>query len=259
MEMNFLDTLILGIVEGFTEFLPVSSTGHLLVAGNILNIPQTEFFKTFVVVIQLGAILAVILIYWKKVLGNLNLTKKILTAFIPTAIIGFLLYSIIKNFLFENLKTIAWALIIGGIIIIIFEFFQKKKIEQDTEKLEDISYKKSFFIGLIQALAIIPGVSRSGATIIGGMGLGISRKNIVEFSFLLAVPTIVAATGYDILQSKIAFSMSDIGNMTLGFAFSFVFAYISIKFFIKFIQTNSFMVFGFYRILAGVLIIAFLI
>jgi undecaprenyl-diphosphatase len=257
--MNFLDTLILGIVEGFTEFLPVSSTAHLLVTGEILNIPQTEFFKTFVVVIQLGAILAVILIYWKRVAQNLNLGKKVLTAFIPTAIIGFLLYSVIKNFLFENLKTIAFALIVGGIIILIFEFFQKKKIESDTEKLEDISYKNSFFIGLIQALAIIPGVSRSGATIIGGMGLGISRKNIVEFSFLLAVPTIAAATVYEMLKSPVSFSLTNSTHLLLGFIFSFIFAYISIKFFIRFIQTNSFMIFGFYRILAGVLIIAFLV
>lgn len=257
--MNFLDTLILGIVEGFTEFLPVSSTGHLLVAGEILSIPDTEFFKTFVVAIQLGAILAVVLIYWKRVIGNLNLTKKILTAFVPTAIIGFLLYSVIKDFLFESLATIAYALIVGGIIIIIFEFFQKKKIEDDTQKLEDISYKKSFLIGLIQALAIVPGVSRSGATIIGGMGLGISRKNIVEFSFLLAVPTIVAATGFDLVQSKLSFYPGDLERLLLGFVFSFIFAYLAIKFFIRFIQNHSFMIFGVYRILAGVLIILLLI
>ncbi len=258
--MNFLDILILGIVEGFTEFLPISSTAHLLIVGNILDIPQTEFFKTFVVAIQLGAILAVVLIYFKKILGSFTLTKKIITAFIPTAIIGYLLFSVIRDFLFENLKTIAIALIVGGIIIIIFEIFQKKKLEQETDqKLEDISYTKSFLVGLIQALAIIPGVSRSGATIIGGISLGISRKNIVEFSFLLAVPTIVAATGYDLLQSNLIFSSKDFLDLALGFIFSFVFAYISIKFFIRFIQTNSFIAFGIYRILAGVLIILFLI
>lgn len=258
--MNFLDILILGIVEGFTEFLPISSTAHLLIVGNILDIPQTEFFKTFVVAIQLGAILAVVLIYFKKILGSFTLTKKIMAAFIPTAIIGYLLFSVIKDFLFENLKTIALALIVGGIIIIIFEIFQKKKLEQETDqKLEDISYTKSFLVGLIQALAIIPGVSRSGATIIGGISLGISRKNIVEFSFLLAVPTIVAATGYDLLQSNLIFSSKDFLDLALGFIFSFVFAYISIKFFIRFIQTNSFIAFGIYRILAGVLIILFLI
>lgn len=258
--MNFLDTLILGIVEGVTEFLPVSSTAHLLITGNILEIPQTEFFKTFVVTIQLGAMLAVILIYYKRILGNLNLAKKIITAFVPTAIVGFLLFSVIKNFLFENLKTIAFALIVGGIIIIIFELFQKKKLVEDhEEKLEDITYTKSFFIGLIQALAIIPGVSRSGATIIGGMGLGISRKNIVEFSFLLAVPTIIAATGYDLLQSELVLSSKDLVNLSLGFIFSFIFAYLSIKLFIRFIQANSFISFGIYRIMAGVVILIFLI
>ena len=257
--MNFLDTIILGIVEGFTEFLPVSSTGHLLVTGQILNIPETEFFKTFVVAIQVGAILAVILIYWKRVLSNLNLSKKILVAFIPTAVIGFLLYRLIKDILFENLHTIAIALIVGGIIIIIFEKLRKDKIESNSIPLENISYKKSFLIGIIQALAIVPGVSRSGATIIGGMSLGISRKNIVEFSFLLAVPTIVAATGYDLIQSKIIFSSSDTILLLSGFIFSFIFAYISIKFFIRFIQTNSFMIFGFYRVLAGILILIFLV
>ncbi|MEZ4103277.1 MAG: undecaprenyl-diphosphate phosphatase [Candidatus Paceibacterota bacterium] len=258
--MNFFDTLILGTVEGLTEFLPVSSTAHLIVTGNLLKIPETEFFKTFVIVIQLGAILAVVLIYWQRVLKNLNLTKKIITAFIPTAVIGFILYKIVKNFLFENLKTIALALIIGGIIIIIFEILQKNKIEKENEEpLENISYKKSFLIGVIQALAIIPGVSRSGATIIGGMALGISRKNIVEFSFLLAVPTLLAATGYDLIQSKIAFSSEDFLAISLGFLFSFVFAYLAIKFFIRFIQTNSFVIFGVYRIFAGLLILIFLI
>ncbi len=258
--MHFIDTLILGIVEGITEFLPISSTAHLLISGKLLEIPQTEFFKTFVVAIQLGAILAVILLYSKRVFGNINLIKKILTAFIPTAVIGFLLFSFIKDFLFENLKTISFALIVGGIIIIIFEVFQKKKLEKgNDQKLEDITYTKSFFIGLIQALAVIPGVSRSGATIIGGIGLGISRKNIVEFSFILAVPTIAAATGYDLLKSEIVFNSKDLLNLSLGFIFSFIFAYLTMKFLVRFVQSNSFIIFGIYRILAGVLIILFLI
>ncbi len=258
--MNFLDTLILGIVEGFTEFLPVSSTAHLIVTGNILNIPETDFFKTFVIVIQLGAILAVVLIYWQRIFKNINLAKKVIAAFIPTAIIGFILYKLVKNFLFENLKTIALALIIGGVVIIIFEILQKNKTEEEKdEPLENISYKKSFLIGVIQALAIIPGVSRSGATIIGGMGLGISRKNIVEFSFLLAVPTLIAASGYDLIQSKLAFSSSDLLLISLGFVFSFIFAYLAIKFFIRFIQNNSFTIFGVYRIFTGLFILFFLV
>lgn len=258
--MNFIDTIILGIVEGFTEFLPVSSTAHLLITGNILNIPETEFFKTFAIAIQLGAILAVVIIYWKKIISSWNLSKKILTAFIPTAIIGFFLYSLIKNFLFENLKTIALALIVGGVFIIIFEFFQKKKeVLEETQKIEDISYGKSFLIGVIQALAIIPGVSRSGATIIGGMLSGISRKNIVEFSFLLAIPTIASATGYDLLKSGISFSNTDLIYLVVGFISSFVFAWISIKFLIQFIKENSFLIFGFYRIILGVFILFFLL
>ena len=257
--MNFLETLILGIVEGFTEFLPVSSTAHLLITGEILHIAQTDFFKTFVIAIQLGAILAVVFIYWKKVFENLNIAKKVLVAFFPTAIIGFLLYKIIKNFLFENFATIAWALIIGGIIILIFEFYQKEKIATEKESdLENISYLKSFLIGIIQALAVIPGVSRSGATIVGGMALGISRKNIVEFSFLLAIPTVFAATGYDLISSPISLSGANITTLLLGGIFSFVFAWFAIKFFIKFIQKNSFNIFGYYRIALGVIILLFL-
>lgn len=259
--MDFLQTLILGIVEGLTEFLPISSTAHLLITGEILKISQTDFFKTFVIAIQLGAILAVVFLYWKKVLSNINLFKKIVVAFIPTAIVGFLLYKIIKNFLFENFTTIAWALIVGGIVILLFEFFQKDKIQEKeltNEKLENISYKKSFLIGLIQSLAVIPGVSRSGATIIGGMSLGVSRKNIVEFSFLLAIPTIFAATGYDLISSPIHLSKLDITSLLLGGLFSFVFAWVAIKFLIQFIQKNSFNIFGYYRIVLGTLILLFL-
>jgi undecaprenyl-diphosphatase len=259
--MNFIDVIILGIVEGFTEFLPISSTAHLLITGNILGIPETEFFKTFAIAIQLGAILAVVIIYWKKILSSWSLSKKILTAFIPTAIIGFFLYSVIKNFLFENLKTVAWALIIGGIFIIIFEFFQKRKkvTFEKTENIEEISYKKSFLIGVIQALAIIPGVSRSGATIIGGMLSGISRETIAEFSFLLAIPTIASATGYDLLKTGINFSNADVVYLLVGFLSSFIFAWIGVKFLIKFIKNNSFLFFGFYRIILGVFILFFLL
>ncbi len=257
--MEWIQTLILGMVEGLTEFLPISSTAHLLIAGDILKISQTEFFKTFVIAVQLGAILAVVFMYWRKILGNINIAKKVLMAFIPTAIIGFLLYKIIKNFLFENFTTIAWALIVGGIIILIFEFLENKKRETESEiNLENISYKKSFIIGLIQALAVIPGVSRSGATIIGGMALGVSRKSIVEFSFLLAIPTIFAATGYDIISSPIELSSQNTTTLLLGSFFSFVFAWLSIKFLIKFIQKNSFKIFGYYRIVLGACILLFL-
>ncbi len=257
--MTFIETIILSIVEGFTEFLPVSSTAHLLLTGEILKIEQTAFFKTFVIAIQLGAMLAVIVLYWRRVLKNLNLTKKILVAFVPTAIIGFLLYNIIKNFLFDDFKIIAYALILGGIIILVFEKFQKKKESpKEDQKLEDISYKKSFLIGFVQALAVIPGVSRSGATIIGGMLAGISRKNIVEFSFLLAVPTIFSATGYDLFKSGIDFSSQNISTLLLGLVGSFIFAWLSIKFFIRFVQNHSFAVFGLYRILLGILIILFI-
>lgn len=255
--MDFLDTIILGAVEGLTEFLPVSSTAHLLLTGKILGIPETEFFKTFVISIQIGAILAVLFLYTKRILSSKNLILKIATAFIPTAIIGFIFYQIIKNILFENLITIAWALIVGGVIILFFEKF-KKEDESEKEIEEEISFKKSFLLGVIQALAIIPGVSRSGATIIGGRAINISKKNIVEFSFLLAIPTIIASAGYDIFKSSSAIGSENLMILISGLLLSFVFGVIAIKSFLSFIKKHSFVIFGWYRILAGIAILIFL-
>lgn len=258
--MNFFEILILGIVEGFTEFLPVSSTAHLLITGEILGLEKTEFFKTFVIAIQVGAIVAVLFVYTKRVLENLKIAKKIAVAFIPTATIGIISYKFIKNFLLESLPTIAWALIVGGVVILIFEHIKGEKIKnEDEQKLEDISYKKSFVLGVVQALAIIPGVSRSGATIIGGMLSGISRKNIVEFSFLLAVPTIAGASFFELYSSPISFDTSQFWALGLGLLFSFVFAILSIRFFLNFIKQNSFKIFGWYRVVAGGLILMFLV
>lgn len=257
--MNFLEILILGIVEGFTEFLPVSSTAHLLITGEFLKIENTEFFKTFVIAIQVGAIFAVLFVYTKRVLENINIAKKIAVAFVPTAIIGLLLYKIIKNILLESLPTIAWALIIGGVIILLFEYFKGDKIQSDdNQKLEDISYTKSFWLGLVQALAVVPGVSRSGATIIGGMLSGVSRKNIVEFSFLLAVPTIAGASLFELKNTSVIFDKSEIWALALGLLFSFIFAIISIRFFLRFIKNNSFKIFGWYRIIIGAIVLIFL-
>lgn len=255
--MTILNTIILGFVEGITEFLPISSTAHLLIAGKLLQIGQTDFFKSFIIIIQLGAILAVFLIYIKKIFESKTLWKKIAVAWIPTAAIGFLLYQIIKNILFESLGVIAFAMIIGGIVIIIFEKIYKNK-NNHIEKVEDISYKKSFWIGLIQALAVVPGVSRSGATIIGGMGLGVSRSAIVEFSFLLAIPTIAAASGYDILKSNTIIIDGHLLELSIGFIVAFISAYLATKFFIKFIKNHSFTSFAIYRIIAGIIILFFI-
>lgn len=253
--MTFIDTIILGIIEGLTEFLPISSTAHLIIAGDILRIPKSEFLKTFDIFIQLGAMSAVIVLYFKSFL-NIEILKKIMTAFLPTAVIGFLLYKFIKSFLFENNIIIALALIIGGVILIFFELRNKEETK-DERDIKDITYKQSFLIGLMQSLAVIPGVSRSAATIIGGLIQGISRKTIVEFSFLVAVPTIGAATFYDLLKSGGSFASADLSILSLGFIVSFFIALISIKFLLKCLSKKSFIFFGVYRIIVGLVILFF--
>ncbi len=253
--MNLLDAVILGIVEGLSEFLPISSTGHLILTSTLLGIPQTDFNKTFEIVIQLGAILSVVFLYYKRLKGNIELWKRIIAAFIPTGIIGFLLYKIIKQYLF-NPYIVSISLIVGGIIIIIIE---KTKKDINIEKPIDIStmsYKQSVFIGIMQSLATIPGTSRSAATIVGGLFAGLDRKTAVEFSFLLAIPTMFAATGYDLVKTGVHISSSQWHLIAVGFAVSFIFALIAVKSFIAFVSKYSFVGFGVYRIIIGILFLA---
>lgn len=265
--MNIIHGLILGLIEGLTEFLPISSTAHLVLAGEWLRIPSSEFLKTFDISIQLGAILAVVVLYWKKIWSSRDLFFKIIAAFIPTAIIGLLLYKIVKNYLLDNNYIIAAALLIGGVTIIWLEKYFSKKypatLAPGTENASssNISYQQAVYIGLFQSLAIIPGVSRAGATIIGGLGLGIKRRETVEFSFLLAIPTMLAATGLDLFKSRstlAALSSGDIAIWVIGFISAFVTAIIGIKFFLKFIQTRDFKPFGWYRIVLGIVVLAWL-
>lgn len=250
--MNYWQSIILGIVEGLTEFLPISSTAHLILTGKVLNIIQTEFVKSFEIAIQLGAIMGVVWLYGKKVWLNKEIIKKITAAFLPTAFLGFLLYKIFKSYLMENLSVIVWTLFLGGIILIIFEYWHKEK-QGNTEEIEKISYKKCFLIGSCQAIAMVPGVSRAAATILGGLCLGIKRETIVEFSFLLAVPTMLAATGYDLLKSGFNFSVDQFGLLVVGFSVSFLVAVLAIKFLLNYIQRNDFKRFGFYRIIIGLI------
>lgn len=286
--MTFIHSLILGIIEGLTEFLPISSTAHLILAGEWLKIPATEFLKTFNISIQLGAILAVVILYWKKIWSSWNLIFKIGTAFIVTSIIGLIFYKIVKNYLMENIPLIAGALLIGGLAIIILERYYSKKTSGSNgqakinsvnpktatyepaasetvvsdQELDTISYKQAAGIGVCQSLAMIPGVSRSAATIMGGLGLGISRKNIVEFSFLLAIPTMAAATALDFYESRAllsGLSGSDIMMWVVGFVTAFITAIIGIRFFIKFIQKNDFQIFGWYRIILALVVIGWFI
>lgn len=250
--MHYWQSIILGIIEGLTEFLPISSTAHLILSGEILNITQTEFVKSFEIIIQFGAILAVIWLYFKKIMLNKKIIKRIFVAFLPTAIFGFIFYKIFKKYLMENLSVIVWALLLGGIFLIVFEYWHKEKADA-TENIENISYKNCFLIGACQTIAMIPGVSRAAATILGGLFLGIKRKTIVEFSFLLAVPTMLAATGYDLLKTGFTFSADQFGQLFMGFIVSFLVAILAIKFFIHYIQQHDFKLFGLYRIIIGLI------
>jgi len=257
--MNFIHATIIGIVEGLTEFLPVSSTAHMIISSKLMGIKPSDFTKTFEIVIQLGAILAVVILYIKQLLNWQNI-KRLLVAFIPTVIIGFTLYQLIKSYLMENLTTIVWALIIGGLILIIFEkFHSNENHPEEGNGIKDISYKQCLYIGLFQALAIVPGVSRSAATIIGGLALGLKRKTIVEFSFLLAVPTMVAASGLDLLKSSQNISSSEFGLLGVGFITAFIVGGLSVKFFIKYIQKYNFIPFGIYRVIIGLALLLFLL
>src|SRR3990172_11993990 len=250
--MTYLHTLILGIVEGVSEFLPISSTGHLILASTLLHLEQTDFQKSFQIAIQLGAILSVVVLYWRSLLVNFEILKRVITAFIPTAILGFLFYKIIKRVLLGSNTVVLCSLLMGGIFLILFEVWHREK-ESASEELSAISYSKSFMIGLCQAVAMIPGVSRSAATIIGGLILGIKRKTIVEFSFLLSVPTMAAATGLDLMKNGGHFSLEEFKLLLMGFITSFVVALLSIKWLIHFIKNHTFISFGIYRILISLL------
>ena len=250
--MTYLHTLILGIVEGVSEFLPISSTGHLILASYLLHLKQTDFQKSFEIAIQLGAILSVVVLYWRALLVNFEILKRVITAFIPTAILGFIFYKIIKKVLLGSNTVVLYSLLIGGIFLVLFELWHREK-ESATEELSAIPYSKSFMIGLCQAVAMIPGVSRSAATIIGGLILGIKRKTIVEFSFLLSVPTMVAATGLDLMKSGRHFSVEEFHLLLMGFISSFIVALLSIKWLIHFIKNHTFISFGIYRILISLL------
>ena len=246
--MNLLQALIFGIVEGITEFLPISSTGHLMLTAQLLGLSQTEFLKTFEIVIQFGAILSVVVLYWKTLLVNFEAVKRIILAFLPTAALGLLFYKIIKQFLMKSNQVVLWSMFIGGIALIIFELLHKEK-DDAVEDIAAIPYGKAILIGLFQSIAMIPGVSRSAATIVGGLVLGLKRKTIVEFSFLLAIPTMLAATALDLMKNASQFSTAQISSLSISFILSFVFAMLSVKFLLNYIKHHTFISFGIYRII----------
>ncbi len=248
--MNLFDATILGIVEGITEFLPISSTGHLILTSHLLGLKQTAFEKTFEVAIQLGAILAVVVLYWKRITHSLELWKKLIAAFIPTGILGLLLHNYIEK-LFSP-KVVSLSLIVGGIVFIIVELLYREK-EHHIENPESISYTKAIGIGLFQSLAMVPGTSRSGATIIGGMLLGMKRVAATEFSFLLAIPTMTAATGFEAVKNLNSLRGENLIVLSVGFLVAFISALIAVKWLLNFIKNHSFIPFGIYRIIIGTL------
>lgn len=255
--MDIFNSVILGIIEGITEFLPISSTGHLILAGQFLDIPVSEFSKSFNIIIQLGAILAVVVIYWNQIFGSKDLVKKVFFAFIPTAIIGFALYSFVKTYLLGNVWVVVVALFVGGVALIVFERFVKKPAPTFGGNSEP-TYLQAFWIGVFQAIAVIPGVSRSAATIVGGQLIGVDKKAVVDFSFLLAIPTMAAATGLDLFKSAGSFSADQFGILSIGFVVTFVVALIAVKTFLAYIQKHSFAVFGWYRIVLAIVILVLL-
>ena len=255
--MDIIQTVVLAIVEGLTEFLPISSTGHLILASDLLNIEQTDFVKSFEIYIQLGAILSVLFLYLGK-LKKKEVILPTLTAFLPTAAMGFLLYGTVKNFLLGNTLITLAALFWGGVLIILIEYFYKER-EHHVSEIEKISLKNSFIIGLFQSVSLVPGVSRAAATIIGARLMGVRRKTAAEFSFILALPTMLSASILDLIKSDLAFTTNETLLIILGFVSSFVVATLAIKFFVDYIQNHTFIIFGIYRIILSILFYLFIL
>jgi undecaprenyl-diphosphatase len=256
--MSIINAIILAIVEGLTEFLPVSSTGHLIITSSFLGIEKDEFTKLFEVAVQLGAILSVVVLYWKKFFdfARVKFYLKLIIAVIPALILGFL-FSKKIDALLESPTVVAVMLLVGGIVLLFVDSLFKNPTIQTEER---ISYKNGFIIGIWQCLAMIPGTSRSAASIIGGMQQKLTRKVAAEFSFFLAVPTMLAATGYKLLKAykenpAMLHSHENLKALLVGNAVAFIVAMLAIKFFIGFLQKHGFRVFGYYRIIAGILLL----
>lgn len=249
--MTLLQAIILAIVEGLTEFLPISSTGHMVLTSYMMGIEENPFVKSFEVIIQFGAILAVLVVYWKRFLPNWSFYKKLFVAFLPTAMIGFVVKDYV-DILLGSAEVVAWSFIIGGVLLIWTDkYFAHLNTQGRTT--EQLTYKDSLLLGLFQSIAMIPGVSRSGASIIGGLGLGMHRKEAAEFSFFLAVPTLAAATLYKSLTLFKTIETSQIHLIIIGNIVAFVVAILAIKSFIHFLSSHGFKYFGYYRILMGVI------
>ncbi len=276
--MSILEAIIIAIVEGLTEFLPVSSTGHMIIAQHLLGVESNEFVKAFTIIIQFGAILSVIVLYWKRffrlnndipescrgnfakrMLFKYQFYWKLLAGFVPAGVLGLLFNDKIDELL-ESVTVVAVMLVLGGIVML----FVDRWFNKSSDGEQHITYKNAFLIGCFQCIAMIPGVSRSMATIVGGMSRGLTRKNAAEFSFFLAVPTMAAATGYKMLKlimSDTGFELlkDNIGVLIIGNVVAFVVALLAIKFFIGFVTRYGFKLFGWYRIIVGGILLIFVL
>ncbi|OQB29873.1 MAG: Undecaprenyl-diphosphatase [Bacteroidetes bacterium ADurb.Bin174] len=256
--MSLFETIVIAIVEGLTEFLPVSSTGHMIITQNLLGMENSDFLKAFTVNIQFGAILSVIVLYWKRFFQSWDFYWKLLIAFLPAAVIGLLAADYIDNLL-ENVWVVAVMLVIGGVFMLFVD-----KLFAATDDNQEIDWKRALKIGFFQCIAMIPGVSRSMATIVGGMSTKLSRKNAAEFSFFLAVPTMAAAAGYKLLKlvldpASATMLTDNLVTLLIGNVVAFIVAMAAIKFFIGFLTKYGFKAFGYYRIVVGGLIIVLLL
>ncbi len=255
--MNLWQSILLGIVEGVTEFLPISSTGHLILTAHVLGIPHNSFTKSFEISIQLGSILAIVFLYWQRFIKDTETWKRIIVAFIPTGIIGFILYKAIKTYLIGNDKVVVASLILGGGVLLVVDRFCERSCH--IGDVRNLSFKRAFIVGVFQSLAMIPGVSRSASTIIGGMLMGLKKEKAAEFSFLLAVPTMLMATAYDISKSYHSFPLENWQLLAFGFLVAFLTATVTVKLLLYFVARYSFLPFGIYRIAVGMLYAYFML
>lgn len=255
--MNLLHAIILAIIEGLTEFLPVSSTGHMIIGSTAMGIAANPFVKVFTVAIQFGAILSVLVLYWRRFIQNFNFYLKLFVAFLPAAFFGLLFKKVIDQLL-ENIAVVGLALVAGGIVFLFLDGFFERRSRNNTD-ISDITLPKAFNIGLFQVISMIPGVSRSAATIIGGLTQGLSPKTAAEFSFFLAVPTMFGATCkslWDYFKDEGGqFTRDELILLAAGNVVAFVVAMIAIKGFIQFLTKNGFKIFGYYRIVIGLIIL----
>ncbi len=253
--MSIIEAVILAVIEGLTEFLPVSSTGHMIVASSLMGIAESPFTKTYTVAIQLGAILSVVVLYWNRFFQTVDFYFKLFVAFLPAMVIGFLLNVYIDQLL-ERVEVVAIMLIAGGIVFLFIDkLFKKTEDVGETS----INYTTAVKIGFFQCIAMVPGVSRSAATIIGGLTQKLTKKTAAEFSFFLAVPTMAAATGYKLLKfykEGGGFSSGEVTVLAIGNVVAFIVAMLAIKSFISFLTNHGFKFFGYYRIIVGVVILA---